>query len=141
MEKTTKQRLTTWVGFGLVAVLALGSTAGAVIQDQRSDALARCTDQANTKLIDAINDRTRYTDEVASRTQTLWQAQLDFLRALQTADQAEGQRAFTEYLDSLDEYNRAQAKASQSRKNSPYPTVDEIQKCRAGVGRLPLSAK
>lgn len=138
MDRTTKQRLTTWVGFGLVAMLALGSTAGAVIQDQRSDALARCTDQANTKLIDALNDRTTYTDEVAARTQKLWRAQLDFLTSLQTADEAEGERQFRAYINALAQYNEAQAKAAQARKDSPYPTVDEIQRCRDDARGYPF---
>lgn len=133
MEKSTKQRLTTWAGFAVCAVLALGGSVGAVIADQQSDKIVACTDRANTKLIDALNDRTTYTDEVATRTQTLWKAQLEFLVAVQDPDESKGEEAFKKYVNALAHYNEAQAKAAKSRRNSPFPTVDEVERCRAGV--------
>ena len=125
---------------GVVVILvAIGMAGVSILQNQRvsriadrADDRAACTTDVLSDLLRAVNERTSYTEELAT-------ANIDQLQAFAALveaslrrpppDRQESRHIVTDYRDALDAYLDLAAQAKAQRKEYPYPTVAAIRAC------------
>lgn len=127
--------------FALLLVVCM--TAYAAISSQLSSnksdrntaelqATTKCTVTYQSKLLKAVNARTRYSAVQSDANRELQKSQADFLGKFITPSkptQADLNNALRKYFGSLTNFVEISSKANESVKNNPYPTVAEFQDC------------
>jgi len=98
----------------------------------RVDRMATCTAGVLSEQLRATAERTTYTEESARRNLELQEAQRDMLAVFvdPKATPEQGRAALAHYVKAHDAYVAVQRKAAKNRQAWPYPTQEEIDRCR-----------
>lgn len=91
-----------------------------------------CNQQYLSKTIDALNERTTYSQNQANSNVELQKAQAIFLRVVlekPPASHARGEAALNAYFDALTEFVAAGEQSDRKVENNPYPTNEELSNC------------
>lgn len=119
------------VVLGLLVVISLASSFTAWQANQRVARVSECTNVVTARIIEAVNDRTTYSEESAARNTDLQRAQQRMLDVfLSGADRPARVQALEDYAVALDAFEDIQTKAAKQRRAHPYPTESEIVQCR-----------
>lgn len=119
--------LTVWASFS-------SQKASNDIQDTQDQLLrvTTCTKTTLTKTVEALNQRTTYTQDQTEANVNLQRAQVEFLQTLfQEPPSTEKQRkdALRHYFDSLTKFVTVAGAARQKAAFYPYPTTDDLNNC------------
>lgn len=96
--------------------------------------ITNCSSAYLAKTIEALNQRTTYTQEQADANVKLQQAQRDFLTLILTVPpptDAEATRAVSEYVEKLSAFVEVSDKNKEKTQSYQYPTTDELNNCLA----------
>ena len=119
------------VALGLLVVISLVSSFTAWQANQRVGRVSVCTNVVTTRIVEAVNDRTTYSEESAARNTDLQRAQQRMVAVfLSDADRSARVEALSDYAETLDAFEDVQTKAATQRRAHPYPTESEIVECR-----------
>lgn len=139
----TRWRLRKPTRTDVVMLLLIGITLLATFTSWRTDArvdrttarvdqMATCSATVLSELLQATNERTTYTEESARRNAELQQAQRAMVTVIldPRTNRQDRVDALARYADALDAFQVVQAKAAEQRQQFPYPTQDQIERCR-----------
>lgn len=100
--------------------------------NSRVDRMATCTAGVLSEQLRATAERTTYTEESARRNLELQEAQRDMLAVFvdPRTTPEQGRQTLADYTAAHDAYVAVQRKAAANRRAWPYPTQEEIDKCR-----------
>lgn len=111
----------------IVAVASFGFWQISNILDSQARSQS-CTEQFLGTTVEALNQRTAYTQQQADANIELQKAQLKFLTAIsKPGDQGDG--ALEDYFDALQEFIRVTALQSSRAESNPYPTREDYRLC------------
>lgn len=98
----------------------------------RVDRMATCTAEVLERQVEATNERTTFTEESARRNLELQNAEKAMLTGVlnPAATREQRRQAVENYVHALEAYQDVQAKAAKQRRAWPYPTQEEIDRCR-----------
>ena len=120
------------VVLAVLLLVSLATSATAVHVNTRVDRVSECSTRVTAKLLRAVNERTQYTEQAAEQNAALQQSQRRMLTVVLSGetDRAARVKALSDYAAALDAFEAVQSKATQQRLAFPYPTEEEINKCR-----------
>jgi len=136
--KPSRYRLRRWrpswndVVLLFLILITLAATVSTWQLNSRVDRMATCTARVLSEQLQATAERTTYTEEAARRNLELQEAQRTMLAAFvdPKASPQQGRTALAEYVEAHDAYVEIQRKTAAQRKAYPYPTQEEIDRCR-----------
>jgi hypothetical protein len=122
--------LTVWAAF------ASQKASNEVQQSQKTiSRITFCNEQYLSKTIEALNERTTYSQEQANSNVALQRAQARFLTVVLTdppVSKVQSKAALGQYFDALTKFVTVNGKADQKIENYPYPTNTELEDCLTG---------
>lgn len=115
----------------LIAITLL-ATVSSWRTNARVDHMATCTAKVTEDFIRAVNERTSFTEESARRNLELQDAEKAMLTGVLNPNATREQRrkAVEDYAAAMNAYQHVQAKATKQRQAWPFPTQEEIDRCR-----------
>jgi hypothetical protein len=116
----------------MLVLVVLAGVISTVRVNARVEHLGNCTADVTTRMLQAANERTSYTEEVSQRTVELQTSQRQMITTMldPSSSRDERRQALAGYAQALDAYTAVQKKSAAQRKAYPYPTVAEIERCR-----------
>lgn len=101
-------------------------------QNDRIEAIAKCTLSFTSQTIRALNERTEFTQAAANANSLVLREQAKFLRVvliIPPVTEEESRAALESYFDRLRRYNRVAELQRQQVAENPYPTNEELATC------------
>lgn len=104
---------------------------------ESQDQVTECNKVFLTRTIDALNERTTYTQAQAQANVELQRAQTRLLAVLleePPPSDARSEVAFNEYFETLTNFVTVNSKYADKVETNPYPTTDEVEDCLNSEG-------